>query len=336
MPSFSTHVVRTLLSEREGFQRVELDSGRRAYVLTRLVGAVAVGDRVVVNTTAVDRGLGTGGWDVVHWNLAREEWSEPGPGHVMKLRYTSLQTDAGAGEELPAYREDHLGLPVVACTLHSQLGCIAAVFKHLAPDRRLVYVMTDGGALPLAMSDLAWQLREAGLVDATVTAGHAFGGDYEAVSVHSALHVAKTVAGADAVVAGMGPGGVGTGRRLGFSGVEAASILDAATALGGQAIAAVRYSEADPRPRHRGFSHHVLTALSLAHPTVAVPVPAGGARPEVAHHRVVEVEVPDVPTLLDQHGVEVTSMGRTAVEDASFYAYAGAAGVLAASLASAP
>ncbi|HSH23230.1 MAG TPA: DUF3866 family protein, partial [Acidimicrobiales bacterium] len=85
MPSFSTHVVTTVLSEREGLQRVALDSGRRAYVLTGLVGPVAVGDPVVVNTTAVDVGLGTGGWDVVHWNLARSEWAVPGAGHVMKL-----------------------------------------------------------------------------------------------------------------------------------------------------------------------------------------------------------------------------------------------------------
>ena len=336
MPSFSTHVVSTLLSEREGLQRVELDSGRRAYVLTRLVGAVAVGDRVVVNTTAVDLGLGTGGWDVVHWNLAREEWSEPGPGHVMKLRYTSLQTDTGAGEELRAYTEGHLGLPVVACSLHSQMGCVAAVVKHLAPERRLVYVMTDGGALPMALSDLASGLREAGLLDATVTAGHAFGGDYEAVSLHSALQVAKTVAGADVVMAGMGPGGVGTGGGLGFSGIEVASILDATTALSGHPIAAVRYSEADPRHRHRGFSHHVLTALSLAHPRVSVPVPRGQARPDLAEHDVVEVDVPDVPALLADRGLEVTTMGRTQAEDPLFYAYAGAAGALAASVVSPP
>ena len=54
---------------------------------------------MVLNTTAVDLGLGTGGWHVVHWNLAREELDEPGPGHIMKLRYTSLQVDAGAAEE---------------------------------------------------------------------------------------------------------------------------------------------------------------------------------------------------------------------------------------------
>ena len=47
-----------------------------AYVLTQLTGAVAVGDRVVVNTTAVELGLGTGGWHVVHWNLdARPTWT---------------------------------------------------------------------------------------------------------------------------------------------------------------------------------------------------------------------------------------------------------------------
>src|SRR5215213_11168341 len=95
MPSYSTRVVTAITSERAGLQRVELENGRRAYVLTELIGPVAAGDRVVVNTTAVDLGLGTGGWDVVHWNLSRDEWSAPGAGHVMKLRYTSLQVDTG-------------------------------------------------------------------------------------------------------------------------------------------------------------------------------------------------------------------------------------------------
>ena len=68
-------------------------------MLTQLTGPVDVGDAVVVNTTAVELGLGTGGWHVVHWNLARDEWSEPGPGHIMKARYTSLQADVGSTEE---------------------------------------------------------------------------------------------------------------------------------------------------------------------------------------------------------------------------------------------
>ena len=41
-------------------------------MLTQLTGRVDVGDAVVVNTTAVELGLGTGGWHVVHWNLARD------------------------------------------------------------------------------------------------------------------------------------------------------------------------------------------------------------------------------------------------------------------------
>src|ERR671919_2674472 len=121
MPSFRSGKVARLLVERPGLQRVEVDLGggpERAYVLTQLTGTVGVGDLVVVNTTAVDLGLGTGGWHVVHWNLARREWSAPGPGHIMKLRYTSLQVDTGAAEETrPDLPEALDGLPVVACSL---------------------------------------------------------------------------------------------------------------------------------------------------------------------------------------------------------------------------
>lgn len=336
MPRFVTALVTSLLSEREGLQRVELDSGRRAYVLTELIGAVAVGDRVVVNTTAVDLGLGTGGWDVVHWNLARDEWSRAGAGQVMKLRYTSLQVDTGAAEEGEhASAVDGLAqVPVVACGLHSQVACVAAAVKHVAPELRLVYVMTDGGALPLALSDLVAGLRRAGVIDATVTAGHAFGGDHEAVALPSALQVAANVAGADVVVVGMGPGGVGTGPGLGFSAVEVAGILDATKAMSGHPLAAVRYSEADARDRHRGFSHHTMAALALTGARATVPVPRGRARPDLPGHEVVEVDVPDVASLLEDQGVEVKSMGRGPAEDPLFYAYAGAAGVAAASVSS--
>ncbi|MDP9071045.1 MAG: DUF3866 family protein [Actinomycetota bacterium] len=336
MPRYSTHVVVALLSEREGLQRVSLDSGRRAYVLTGLIGPVAVGDPVVVNTTAVDLDLGTGGWDVVHWNLARAEWTAAGAGHVMKLRYTSLQTDTGAAEEHWGYTEEDVRVPVVACGLHSLVPCVAAVVKHLAPERRLVYVMTDAGALPLALSDLVVALRIAGLLDATVTAGQAFGGDHEAVNLHSALSVARGVAGADVIVAGTGIGGVGTGRGLGFSAVDVAGVVDAAGGIGAHPIVAVRYSDADPRPRHRGVSHHVRTALSLARTPALVPVPRGRPLPDLPGHEVVEVDVPDVPALLRAAGLSVTSMGRGPHDDPEFYAYAGAAGVAAAAWVSSP
>ena len=71
-----TATVTELLAARDGLQRVDTDLGR-AYVLTQLIGTVAVGDRVVLNTTAVELGLGTGGWHVVHWNIARDVVDAP-------------------------------------------------------------------------------------------------------------------------------------------------------------------------------------------------------------------------------------------------------------------
>jgi len=351
VPSFRTGTVLRLLEERRGLQRVEVDLGdgaERAYVLTQLTGTVAVGERVVVNTTAVELGLGTGGWHVVHWNLAREEWREPGPGHVLKVRYTSLQADVGSTEEHEAALVDCDtidGMPVVAAGLHSQVPAVATAFKDAAPGARLVYVMTDGAGLPLALSDLVAALTDRGLLDATVTCGQAFGGDYEAVSVHSALATARCVAGADAVVVAMGPGVAGTGTRLGFSAIEVAPVLDATTALGGRPIACLRASFADPRPRHQGVSHHSATALGLAcRSRVTIPLPLVGGpeedrlRADIAaagldvRHDVVTLKPPDVLSLFDQHGLTVTSMGRPAAADPIFFACAAAAGVVASEL----
>jgi hypothetical protein len=307
VPSFVSAIVASITSERPGLQRVELDNGRRAYVLTQLIGSVAAGDRVVVNTTAVDLGLGTGGSDVVHWNLSRDEWSAPGDGEVMKLRYTSLQVDTGVAEE----SESGAGLdgrPVVACDVHSQLAAVAQAFADAAPGRTLSYVMTDSAALPLALSDLVADLVDRGLLAETITCGQAFGGQREAVNLHSAL----TLTTGDAVVVAPGPGVVGTNSRLGYSGLEVAVVVDATTRLGGRAIVAVRFSGADPRPRHRGRSHHTTTALELASHEALAPAPAEGW------------PGPDVGG--------ITTMGRTQAEDPKFFRYAGAAGLAAAQI----
>lgn len=309
MSRFSTSIVASFHSEREGLQRVVLDNGRRAYVLTQLIGPVAVGDRVVVNTTAVDLGLGTGGWDVVHWNLSRDEWSAAGGGHVLKLRYTSLQVDTGVAEEhAPTVADDIGGKPVVVCDLHSQLAAVAVGFAG-ATAGSLSYVMTDSAALPLALSDLVAALRDRDLLAETISCGQAFGGDREAVNVPSALLLAA----GDAVVVAPGPGVVGTGTRMGFGGLEMAAVIDVAAALGGRPVVAVRYSDADPRPRHRRRSHHTDTVLALAAHDAVAPVP------------------PDdwVGPVID---VPVTTMGRTQAEDPELFRYAAWAGAVAAGL----
>ena len=138
MPSFRTGKVVRLLEERPGLQRVEVDLGdgpERGTRLPQLTGPVALGDPVVVNTTAVELGLGTGGWHVVHWNLSRDEWHERAP-HIIKGRYTSLQADVGSTEEhleSLAEVESIGGMPVIAAALHSQVPAVAAAFKDRAP-----------------------------------------------------------------------------------------------------------------------------------------------------------------------------------------------------------
>ena len=350
MPSFRTATVTSILRERPGLVRVEVDvrgeGVQRAYAVTGLVGPVSVGDEVVLNTTAVELRLGTGGWHVVHWNLTAGAFSRPGPGHIMKLRYTSLQADTGAAEEL---HPDVLagapgldGMPVVVGGLHSQVPCVAVALAAARPGVRVAYVMTDGGALPLALSELVPQLERAHLLAGTVTAGHAFGGDHEAVNVPSALVVARHVLEADVAIVAMGPGSVGTGTALGYSALEVAPALDAAARLGGRPVAVCRFSLADERERHHGVSHHTTTALGLtAGPaTVGVPVGPHAARVRddleaaglTGRHRLVEVPDAGVAELLAASGLEVTTMGRGPADDPGAFAVAGAAGTVAATL----
>jgi len=327
MPTFRTCRVTEILVARRGLQRVRLDDGSRAYVLTQLVGDVAVDDEVVVNTTAVDLGLGTGGWHVVHWNLARRELAEPGAGHIMKLRYTSLQCDTGAAEEslsvptATAALPDLHGVPVLVGSLHSQLGVAAAVLKSLRPDLRISYVMTDGGALPIALSDLVAALEERSLIAGSVTAGHAFGGDLEAVSVPAGLQLAVEAQRADVIVCVMGPGVVGTNSSLGTTAVEVSAVLTWAAQLGARPVPIVRASSGDARDRHRDLSHHTRTALALTPGALDVPVPRGSVLAALVEHphRAVEVETGDVAAMLDAASVTVTTMGRGSIQDRLFF-----------------
>lgn len=331
-----------LMVETEG--RVE-----KAVNYDELTGPVAVGDRVALNTSAVNLGLGTGGVHFVMLNLERAVRDAPKAGHIMKLRYTPFQVQVLAVEEeasphFAAIRdcESLERLPVAVGSLHSMLGPFAAAVKLLAPEVRLVYLMTDGGALPLAFSRLVRQLRDRGLLDATVTCGHAFGGDYEAVNVYSGLLAARAAARADMVIAVMGPGIVGSGQTYGFTGIEQGEIINAVGVLGGTPIAIPRISFADPRDRHRGVSHHTLTALgrvALQPALVALP------RLDPAAQRLLEVQlatagIPDrhqvviadgKPALeaLEAYRLNVTTMGRGPAETPEFFLACGAAARLA-------
>ena len=174
--------------------------------------------------------------------------------------------------------DDLAGMPVVVADLHSALPAVLAGVRAESPEARVAYVATDGGALPLWFSRTVDGLREAGWLVGTVTAGQAYGGDLEAVTLHTGLLAARLVLGADIAVVAQGPGNLGTGTRWGFSGVACGEAVNAAAVLGGRPVAALRVSGADARERHHGVSHHSLTAygrVALAPADVVVPALQG-------------------------------------------------------------
>jgi hypothetical protein len=352
----------------------------RALAYPALTGRPQPGDRVLLNTTALHLGLGTGGYALVvavPGRLPPDPPSAPdaaGGGHLVKARYTPLQaTVPGADEQGSPHHavlrdaDDIAGMPVVIADLHSALPAVLAGLyaaermdgsrpgRGVAPrdgtgqggERpRAVYVMTDGGALPAWFSRTAAALREAGWLAATVTVGQAFGGDLEAVTLHTGLLAARHVLGADVAVVAQGPGNLGTGTRWGFSGVAAGEAVNAVAALRGRPVASLRVSGADPRERHRGISHHSLTAygrVALARADVVVPGLPGelgglGARvaeeaePLGARHALVRVPAGDLAEALRRCPAKLSTMGRGLDEDPAYFLAAAAAGRHAARL----
>ncbi len=220
------------------------------------------------------------------------------------------------------------GLPVLVGQLHSQIAPAAAGL-YLAGKRRVAYIMTDNGALPLAFSHLVRDLKTANLLHATITCGQAWGGDYETVTLHSALLAAKHILAMDVAIVCQGPGNAGTGTKYGFSGIEQAQNLDIVKALDGKAVAIVRMSSADKRERHQGISHHTLTTLELAYSRAIVPLPEGADPADLPPGHDVRF-VPGTQTALDlltTRGIAVTTMGRNSTDDPAFFQAAAAAGL---------
>ncbi|HYP23954.1 MAG TPA: DUF3866 family protein [Actinomycetota bacterium] len=352
MATFREGVVRRVVEELPGLVRVEVDlsSGESCAAdgFPSMLGRVEQGHRVVVNTTGIELGLGTGGRGFLLWDLDAPGPEAAGPGHIVKMRYTPWQTNVLAAEEEASEHYDALveatsidGMPVVACGLHSQVPAVAAGIRAELPGARVGYLMTDGAALPLAWSDLVRAARSAGLLDVTATSGHAFGGDLETVNVFSGLVALRRAEAVDVAMVAMGPGVVGTGTALGFTAIEQGQALDAAAALGGRGVACLRVSFADQRPRHRGVSHHTLTALRLAaREPCDVVVPA---LPETEalleqlrdlddRHRVHVVDPAPGMELLRGTGLRLSSMGRSLDEIPETFAAAVAAGTHAAGL----
>ncbi|QSB12683.1 DUF3866 family protein [Natronosporangium hydrolyticum] len=318
----------------------------RALAYPSLVGDPQPGDRVLLNTGALALGLGTGGYALVVAIPERLPPDEPLPqgyGHLVKARYTPLQAIVGGVDEPDsphhqtlADADDLAGLPVVTADLHSALPAVLAGIHADDPTAKVAYLMSDGGALPAWFSRTLDVLADA--LAGVVTVGQAFGGDLEAASLHTGLLGARHVLGADVAIVSQGPGNLGTGTRWGFSGVATGEAVNAAAALGGAPIGALRLSGADPRPRHRGVSHHSLTAygrVALARADLAIPA---GLAPEFAsavatalkpladRHRLVTVPTEGLLAALRASPATLSSMGRGLAEDEPYFLAAAAAG----------
>lgn len=346
-------VVTEIISHREGLTELEVKISHRTYRAinyTDLSGEVKKGDEVIVNTSAVELGLGTGDHHFVLWNLSQESVIDTDvSGHIMKLRYTPLQLKVLSVEEQDSSYHQTIqktsslaGMPVVIGTLHSQLPAVAATAKKLDNTIRLAYIMTDGGALPIVFSRLVYELKKLGLIDVTITSGHAYGGDLEAVNIYGALLAAKAVAQADITVVSMGPGIVGTETTFGHTGIEQGDIINAVGNLEGVPVAIPRIHFKDKRSRHMGISHHTLTALSkvaLRRAVVTLPemddVKTTLAMEQLktaripANHDIEIINARTTLPALKELPFTVTTMGRTVKEEPEFFMAAGAAAIFA-------
>jgi hypothetical protein len=328
---------------------VELEGGAaRAIAYASLTGEVEPGTEVLLNTTAEALSLGTGG---THFVIAALEGDADGGefagregGHVLRLRYTPLQVRVQAVEEEGSPHRDQIlgfnslhGMPVLAAELHSQAAAAALAAKHAKPSLRIAWVQLDTAALPVGLSRLLFRLREEGVIEAVVSVGQGFGGDYEAVNVYTGLITAREVVKAELTIVTQGPGNVGTGTEWGFSGISLAEALHAAHTLGGRAILAARMSEGDARERHRGLSHHTVTLFTRClHVPAELPVPtmrlsdALAALGDSAHGQVIGVDAGDALSCLADYELSLSTMGRGPDQDRLFFEAAAAAGVYAA------
>lgn len=338
------------LFSRQGIKafHVDLDGSiEKCITYTGMTDEIFPGDEVLLNTTAGALGLGTGGYHFVISKVNADPHNYIPGGHIMKLRYTPMQIKVLSVEEedspyheIMAEAESLDNIPVLVVTLHSMLLPLCLMLGK--QGLKTAYVMTDGAALPMAFSHTVDWLKKQSLLIGTISTGHAFGGDLEAVNVYSGMLAARKILKADVIIVGMGPGIVGTGTKWGFTGIEQGEILNAAAVLNGIPVAVPRISFADKRSRHQGISHHTLTVLSkVCQVKAKITLPILNEekmtflleqlRQEgiTNRHEICVEDGQQVMDLIKESGFKITTMGRGVEEEKEFFLSLGASAVTA-------
>lgn len=349
-----TGKVLSILSNSQQIQIVELEiNGEKSQGINypALTGQIEENDIVQLNATAIELGLGTGGFHYVTAILNRNINSSLDKGHIMKLRYTPHQIKVLAVEEQESPHHQLIkdfktlnNKPVIIGFLHSMVvPCIAGI-RAINPGLKVSYIMSDGGALPIAFSRNIRKLQELEWLHGTITIGHAFGGDLEAINIYSGLAAAAEIQNSDIIIVAMGPGIVGTGTQLGTTALEVGQIINAVGSLGGRPIVIPRISFNDQRQRHRGLSHHTITVLekiALIGANVVLPnlndmQKKDYLMEQIKNHHLEnkhQIFFEDGETgleILKENNIFIQTMGRSLTEEVEFFLTACAAGVFTA------
>ena len=238
-----------------------------AILYKRFFPTVTKGTLIKLNHTATELGLGTGGYDLVKEVLASKRIQENIDGHIMKLRYTPMQQAMMSIEE-PGSPHHSLfqksftleGKKVLLAELHSMVPLIYYLAQEIEPTITCCVIFDDSASLLLEGSQHV-RLLQKEVWFHSITIGQCVGGEYEAISLPSALQFASTFLKADLIIISVGPGVVGTGTEYGHSAMEMANWANVVGALGGCPVWIPRLSFADKRNRHYGLSHHTITPL---------------------------------------------------------------------------
>ncbi|WP_332633891.1 DUF3866 family protein [Halalkalibacter flavus] len=255
--------------EDHSIQKLVTDNGsNKAILYKQFTPRAEIGNLILINTTATELKLGTGGWDIVRSHIHSDYWqSNECRGHIMKARYTPIQHSVLAVEAQESDYHQHFkegfsltGNPVWLAELHSMVPLFYYVLQEFNPGLKCCVIFDDQASLPLTMSDQLRKLEEQ-MHFYSISVGQAFGAQYEAVTVASALQFATQVLKAEIILISVGPGVIGTGTRYGFTGMAQSHWSHTVSALNGKPIWIPRMSFADKRKRHNGISHHTLTPL---------------------------------------------------------------------------
>lgn len=349
-------IIISILKERSGIQILEVifnnDHRGKAINYTALSGHLTTGDHVYLNTTAVRLNLGTGGFHFVINKIERDNDTvkkkegfrrdelNKNDGHIIKMRYTPFQIRTMALAEKNGQFHEELksfipldNMVVVFLPLHSMLAPLLLIYNYFEPSGKTLFIMTEGGSLPASWSESIAELKKRNLLDIVITAGNSFGGDYEAVNIFTALTAAKLLK-AEMVIVGIGPGHVGTGTVLGFSGAELALSCHAVELLGGRSVFVPRISFTEKRERHNPVSHHTLIMLKkLLGPNVETVFPDITVlrdvikKENIYSEKILFYRTEKVESILSKSDYNFKSMGRNFDQDPWFFITPGLAAV---------